>query len=226
VGGGVSVKAKAGLSLGLLRAQGLDGKGNRKVVKGERDVEVRNWIGKGGLVVVDCPGYGFGSREEWGTEVVKYLRGRRQLRRVFLLVDAEHGVRKSDEQILELMRQAGTPHQLVLSKVDKIVYPRAKPPSADALTCNLARLQWIFDEVRGKIRSQGARGGGALDDILCCSAEKSLEGGKKLGIDGLRWAILQAASLQCDINGNRQSVDVDFLAANSEDRDIIRWSPG
>jgi GTP-binding protein len=228
IGGGVSVKAKAGLSLGLLRAQGTDGKGNRKVVKGERDVEVRNWIGKekGGLVVVDCPGYGFGSREEWGVEVIKYLRGRRQLRRVFMLVDAEHGVTKSDEQILEIMRQAGTPHQLLLSKVDKIVYPRAIPPSADALERYLARLQEIFKEVRVKVRIQGTRGGCALDDILCCSSEKSLDGHRKLGIDGLRWAILQATGLQCDVNGNRQSVDIDFVAADSKDRDIIRWSPG
>jgi hypothetical protein len=37
VGAGVSVKAKPGLSLGLLRARGPDGKGNRKVVKGEPD---------------------------------------------------------------------------------------------------------------------------------------------------------------------------------------------
>jgi len=214
----VSVKAKAGLSLGLLRAQGTDGKGNRKVVRGDRDVEVRNWIGmkKGGLVVVDCPGYGFGSREEWGVEVIKYLRGRMQLRRVFLLVDAEHGVRKSDEQILEIMRQSGTPHQLVLSKVDKIVYPRSIPPSADVLERHLARLRGIFTEVREKMRSQGMRGGGALDDILCCSSEKSL-GGHKLGIDGLRWAILQATGLQCDVNGNRRSVvDIDLMTANSE----------
>jgi len=226
VGGGVSIKAKPGLSLELLRAQRSDAKGNKKVVKGKLDLEVRNSIGRGGLVVVDCPGYGFGSRESWGTEVMKYLRGRRQLRRVFLLVDAEHGVSKSDEQVLELMRQAGTPHQLVLSKVDKIVYPEATTPSADALERYLARLQGIFEEVRENIRSREARGGCALDDILCCSAEKSLGGRRTLGIDGLRWAILQAAGMQCDINGNRPSVDVDLLVANSKDRDIIRWSPG
>ena len=226
VGGGVSIKAKPGLSLELLRAQRSDAKGNKKVVKGKLDLEVRNSIGRGGLVVVDCPGYGFGSRESWGTEVMKYLRGRRQLRRVFLLVDADHGVSKSDEQVLELMRQAGTPHQLVLSKVDKIVYPEATTPSADALERYLARLQGIFEEVRENIRSREARGGCALDDILCCSAEKSLGGRRTLGIDGLRWAILQAAGMQCDINGNRPSVDVDLLVANSKDRDIIRWSPG
>ena len=226
VGAGVSVRAKPGLSLGLLRAQGVDGEGNRKLVKGERDVEVWNRIGRGGLAVVDCPGYGFGSREEWGLEVVKYLRGRKQLRRAFVLVDAEHGVRKSDEQILELMRQAGTPHQVVLSKVDKILHPRAKPPSAETLDRYLARLREICQQVREKVRPQGARGVSALDDILCCSSETSLEGGRKLGIDGLRWAILQAAGLQCDVYGNRHSVDVDLQVTDSEDRDIIRWSPG
>lgn len=33
---------------------------------------------KGGLVILDMPGYGHGSRAEWGQEIVKYLRGRKQ----------------------------------------------------------------------------------------------------------------------------------------------------
>jgi len=36
------------------------------------------WVGKGGLVVLDMPGYGKGSREAWGKEIIKYLYQRKQ----------------------------------------------------------------------------------------------------------------------------------------------------
>jgi len=40
--------------------------------------EVERWVGRGGLVVLDMPGYGKASREIWGREIVKYLKGRKQ----------------------------------------------------------------------------------------------------------------------------------------------------
>jgi hypothetical protein len=67
--GGVRTVVKPGMSLEMMR----DSAG--EVAKG---TEARNFIGNGGLVVVDCPGYGFASREEWGKEVVKYLQARKQ----------------------------------------------------------------------------------------------------------------------------------------------------
>lgn len=65
--GGARRVAKPGMSLEMM-AEGDLKKGS----------EMRNFIGRGGLVVVDPPGYGHGSREEWGKEVVKYLQGRKQ----------------------------------------------------------------------------------------------------------------------------------------------------
>jgi GTP-binding protein len=67
--GGVRTHVKPGMSLEMMRQAGEE--------KG-KDSETRNFIGNGGLVVVDCPGYGFASRDEWGKEVVKYLQGRKQ----------------------------------------------------------------------------------------------------------------------------------------------------
>lgn len=40
--------------------------------------EVERWVGRGGVVVLDMPGYGKASRAEWGREIVKYLVGRKQ----------------------------------------------------------------------------------------------------------------------------------------------------
>ena len=36
------------------------------------------WVGRGGLVVLDMPGYGKASKQEWGQEILKYLKGRKQ----------------------------------------------------------------------------------------------------------------------------------------------------
>jgi len=44
----------------------------------EREREHERWVGRGGLVVLDMPGYGKASREEWGKEIVKYLTARKQ----------------------------------------------------------------------------------------------------------------------------------------------------
>jgi len=87
-------------------------------------------FGTGGCVVLDMPGYGGGSREEWGAEILKVLENRKQLRRAFLLVDAEHGLKSSDISLLLHLRQQGVPHQVILSKADKLLYPGAKMPGA------------------------------------------------------------------------------------------------
>jgi hypothetical protein len=44
----------------------------------EREREYERWVGRGGLVVLDMPGYGKASREDWGTEILKYLQNRKQ----------------------------------------------------------------------------------------------------------------------------------------------------
>ncbi|KAJ9657186.1 hypothetical protein H2201_008267 [Coniosporium apollinis] len=181
------------------------GKDGGRVGEGER------WIGKGGVVIVDMPGYGKGSREEWGTEILKYLCGRRQLRRAFLLIDAEHGIKTADEQLLTLLRENGVPHQVILSKVDKLISPGSKLPSPDKLATNLQKLRTLCEETRKVIQPPGYRGPVALGEVLTCSAEKSIEAGKKLGIDGIRWAVLQAAGLECDAHGRRRISQVHVL---------------
>ncbi|KAF2754714.1 hypothetical protein EJ05DRAFT_431908, partial [Pseudovirgaria hyperparasitica] len=67
------------------------------------------------------PGYGYGSRAEWGVEIVKYLQRREQLGMRFLLIDAEVGVQGGDRRVLEILVRGGLAFTLVLSKVDRIV---------------------------------------------------------------------------------------------------------
>ena len=77
------------------------------------------------LTLVDMPGYGFAEApkakvEAWTRLVRDYLKGRPTLRRVFLLIDARHGLKSSDLAVMELMDLAAVSYQAVLTKIDKI----------------------------------------------------------------------------------------------------------
>src|SRR3979409_2132098 len=76
------------------------------------------------LYLVDMPGYGYAraSKSEikgWTRLIRDYLRGRRELKRVFLLIDARHGIKPNDEETMTAMDEAAVPYQVVLTKVDK-----------------------------------------------------------------------------------------------------------
>ncbi|KAK1590048.1 uncharacterized protein LY79DRAFT_516572 [Colletotrichum navitas] len=79
-----------------------------------------------GLVLVDTPGYGHASHEEWGREVVEYLNKRTMLRGVILLLSSEKKVSEKDAQIVKLLADAGRPVMLVFTKMDKALLRRAR----------------------------------------------------------------------------------------------------
>lgn len=77
------------------------------------------------LRLVDMPGYGFAKApvetvKEWQTLVTQYLKGRQNLRRVCLLVDSRHGIKKADEEVMTVLDKAAVIYQIVLTKTDKI----------------------------------------------------------------------------------------------------------
>ena len=79
----------------------------------------------GRLMLADLPGYGFASAPKaqvkiWTRLTQDYLRGRRQLRRVCLLVDARHGLKDADRSAIEMMDAAAVAYQVVLTKTDKV----------------------------------------------------------------------------------------------------------
>ncbi|KAI9482248.1 putative GTP-binding protein EngB [Coemansia mojavensis] len=75
----------------------------------------------GSITVVDMPGYGFRSHQEWGKFIMEYLSTRKELQRVFMLVEAKVGELKStDESFLDLVEQYGVSTQIVLTKTDKL----------------------------------------------------------------------------------------------------------
>lgn len=78
-----------------------------------------------GLFLVDMPGYGFAKApkdkvDAWTELVRDYLRGRPALARVFLLIDARHGVKAVDEEIMAVLDASAVSYEIVLTKADKI----------------------------------------------------------------------------------------------------------
>ncbi len=75
--------------------------------------------------LVDMPGYGYAavSKEKvsaWTALIHDYLRGRATLARVFLLVDARHGLKPVDAEVLETLEKSAVSFQVVLTKADQL----------------------------------------------------------------------------------------------------------
>ena len=75
--------------------------------------------------LVDLPGYGFANAPvavvaKWQALLKAYLAGRPSLRRAFVLIDARHGVKAVDEEIMTLLDRSAVPFQTVLTKADKV----------------------------------------------------------------------------------------------------------
>jgi GTP-binding protein len=75
--------------------------------------------------LVDLPGYGFAEApvaivERWQKLLKSYLAGRPTLRRAFVLIDARHGIKAVDQEILQLLDKSAVTFQAVLTKIDKV----------------------------------------------------------------------------------------------------------
>ena len=98
-------------------------------------------LGEGKLWLVDLPGFGYAkvSREQqakWVQVTKRYLRGRANLRRVFLLVDSRRGLMDTDLETMAMLNTAAVTYQIVLTKADKI--------KKSALEAETAKTQTIL----------------------------------------------------------------------------------
>jgi GTP-binding protein len=123
------------------------------------------------LYLVDMPGYGFAKApmdkvNAWTRLVKHYIQGRPTLKRVFLLIDARHGLKPPDREIMALLDNAAVSYQLVLTKVDKInrlAHEAALAATRKTLTARAA----AFPEI---IATSAARDRG-LDHLRAIIAE-------------------------------------------------------
>jgi GTP-binding protein len=123
--------------------------------------------------LVDLPGYGFANApvavvEKWQALLKAYLSGRASLRRAFVLVDARHGIKPVDEEIMALLDRAAVPFQCVLTKTDKI---------------NAGTRESVLAQVRTRLAPHPA----AYPELILTSSEKGE------GLEGLRATIAALA---------------------------------
>ena len=127
------------------------------------------------MALVDMPGYGYAQApkeqvDAWTKLVFDYLRGRATLKRVYVLIDSRHGIKKNDDDVLTLLDKAAVSYQIVLTKTDKI-----KAPAVPKLLA----------ETSEKIRKRPA----AYPAVLSTSSEKNE------GLDELRQAIAETVGI-------------------------------
>lgn len=108
--------------------------------------------------LVDLPGYGYANApktvvEKWQLLLKHYLSGRANLRRAFVLVDARHGIKDVDEEIMSLLDSSAVTFQAILTKADKI---------------KLKEREKVLDQVRSKLSKHPA----AFPEIVLTSSEK------------------------------------------------------
>ena len=120
----------------------------------------------GKIHLVDLPGYGYAEAPEstvkqWQKVIFAYLQGRVNLKRVFLLIDSRHGLKKVDREVMEMLDKAAVTYQIILTKTDKI--------SSAALA-----------KLIGEIETEIAKHAAAYTKVLSTSSEK------KQGLDQLR----------------------------------------
>jgi GTP-binding protein len=92
------------------------------------------------LTLVDMPGYGYAQaakdvKRDWRGLMFDYLRGRPDLQRVVLLLDARIEVKDSDLAVMKLLDQAAVTYHLVITKADGV-----KPPALAAKLADVERL--------------------------------------------------------------------------------------
>ncbi|MGH6786572.1 MAG: ribosome biogenesis GTP-binding protein YihA/YsxC [Novosphingobium sp.] len=127
------------------------------------------------LRLVDMPGYGFAKAplkvvEQWKRLVRDFLRGRAALRRTLLLIDARHGIKPVDREMMAMLDEAAAGYRLVLTKADKI--------KASELA-----------EVTAATEAEARKRPAAFPEVHVTSAEKGL------GIAELRAAVLWDAGV-------------------------------
>ncbi len=127
------------------------------------------------LRIVDMPGYGYAEApkktvDAWTNLIFDYLRGRANLKRLFLLIDCRHGIKGNDLNAMDVLDKSAVVYQVVLTKSDKV---------------KSGQLKRLEDATKEKISRRPA----AFPEILTTSANKNT------GIEDLRAEIAQITGL-------------------------------
>lgn len=123
-----------------------------------------NYFDLGGVMrLVDLPGYGYArvSRKEveaWTRLTMAFLQGRSVLRRVCVLIDSRHGLKNTDEEVMDILDEAAVNYQIVFTKTDKI-----KPTALSFLEADTAEMIKLRPAAHPVIRSTSSETGAGID---------------------------------------------------------------
>jgi GTP-binding protein len=125
-----------------------------------RTQELIFFAGPGQLTLVDMPGYGYAAASKtkvkaWTALIHAFLAGRANLARVYLLIDARHGLKPVDDTVLRTLDKAAVNYQLVLTKADQVPAPDLEARIA-AISAALAKHPAAFPEVLATSSRSGA----------------------------------------------------------------------
>jgi GTP-binding protein len=110
--------------------------------------------------IVDMPGYGYaeapkGKVKAWTALIHAYLAGRANLARVYVLIDARHGLKPPDEAVMKALDTAAVSYQIVLTKADQVKAADLEKRLADTAAA-LARRPAAFPEIAVTSAREGA----------------------------------------------------------------------
>lgn len=129
----------------------------------------------GELTIVDMPGYGYAAvgKEKvaaWTELIRAYLLGRANLARVYVLVDARHGLKDTDWPTLDALGHAAVSHQVVLTKADTL-RPAECEPRASAVEAALAKRLAAYPQVL----MTSSRDGSGIPELRAAIAKLLME---------------------------------------------------
>jgi GTP-binding protein len=130
-----------------------------------RTRELNLFAAESALTIVDMPGYGYSKAgksvaAEWNRLILDYLRGRPNLRRVYLLVDSRHGLKSNDERVLDVLDQSAVSYQIVLTKTDKL-----KEPELEAVKKSVASVVAKRAAAHPKVLVTSAQSRAGIDQL-------------------------------------------------------------
>ncbi len=129
--------------------------------------------------LVDMPGYGYAAAPKakvaaWTGLIEAYLRGRTNLARVYVLIDARHGIKSADGPVFDLLDEAAVSYQVALTKADEV--------SAAALTDRIAATAALLAKRKAafpEILATSSRTGFGLPEMRAAMARVVAERGAK-----------------------------------------------
>jgi GTP-binding protein len=140
-----------------------------------RTQELIFFAGEPGLTLVDMPGYGYAAAPKlkvkaWTDLIHAYLRGRANLARVYVLIDARHGLKDTDAPALDALGEAAVSHQIVLTKADQ-VKPAELAARIAATEAALAKRPAAFP----RVLTTSARSGAGIAELRAAIARLRAE---------------------------------------------------